>query len=262
MKRSTTLIFYLLLPAAAMIAQPHPDLPKAAYQFYPNLSQMYGFAVGKSDNKFLIFGGKIKSDVPELYPADFPNLEIILVDMDQKRATAFSSGNLEGILGEHMAASGLAYFQKGNTLYLMGGYGYSETHRQYMTFPYLTAIEMKETIAALLNGENPVAHFYQICDERIAIFDGILDYNGDEFFLINGRYAYKLQPFDNEPYYFEESREGEAHTFRIDGKLKQLQLKDFKTWYDAGELRNYYGPLLPAKVDEAVEKTIQKKINQ
>lgn len=238
------------------------DLPKEAYELYPTLQNMSGFAVGKWQHTILIFGGRIKSDVPEIYKKDFPNLELILIDLDKKRASAYNSGNLAGVLGAQMAATGLAYYQKAQMLYIAGGYGYSDDVRRFITFPYFTAIDLEKTIPALLAGKSPVAYMYQICDERIAIFDGTLDFNGDEFFLINGKYAYKLQPFEEKPVYFEENREGEGATFRLASDGKSLKIKDFKNWYDLQSLLDYYSTNTPPNVQKEAEKVIKKKTNQ
>ncbi len=252
----TTLFFFLTFGVNAQ------ELPQQAYKLYPTLSQMYGFAVGKYQDKILVLGGMIKNDVLEIYNKDFPNLEILLIDLGKNRATAFTSGNLEGLLSEQVAATGLAYFQRNHMLYLIGGYGYSETHHSYITFPYLTAIDLAATIPALLEGKNPVAHFYQICDERLALFDATLDFNGDEFFLINGKYAYKLDPFEENAYYHEEDRSGEAHTFKIINSGNSLNIKDFKSWYDVNDLRDYYGALLPESIQKEISRANQKKTHQ
>ncbi len=251
---------YFILPIAislffmtASFGQTVRELPPRAYELYPTLQDMYGYAVGKHNDYLLIFGGRIRSEVPEQYSEDFPNLEILMIDFKRQRASAYTSGNLEGVLGEQMSATGLAYYQEDTTLYLLGGYGFSESSGQFITFPYLTAINLKATIDALLKGENPVAHFYQLCDDRMAIFDATMDYNGDEFFLINGKSAYKLEPFSDQPEYVEETHEGEARTFKINKQGKSLEISQFQTWYDLEGFRDYYGPLLP----EAIEKEFQ-----
>ena len=253
MKRYLTLAAILSLAIAHSSAQTVRELPPEAYELYPTLQDMYGYAVGKSGQYLLIFGGSIRSDVPQQYTQDFPNLDILMIDFKHKRAAAYTSGNLEGILGEQMSATGMAYYQDGNVLYLLGGYGFSETNGQFMTFPYLTAIDMEATVKALLEGKNPVANFFQVCDERMAIFDAVMDYNGEEFFLINGKSAYKLEPFSDTPVYVEQPFQGQARTFKVNGKADNLKISQFQTWYDLEGFREHYGPLLP----EAIEKELQ-----
>ena len=245
----TNLIAFFSLSISAQTVY---ELPINAIDLYPTLEDMYGYAVGKVDQYYLVFGGSIRSDASEQYQYDFPNLEILMIDTNMKRASAFTNGNLEGSLGEQMSATGLSYYQEGSTLYLLGGYGFSESNNQFITFPYITAIDLDATIKALKSGENPVANFYQICDERIAIFDGVLDYNGDEFFLMNGKHAYKLRPFANDAEYIEESHKGEARTFKISKDGEQLKIDNFQNWYDMDGLREYYGPLLPERINTII----------
>lgn len=253
MQRSFALTTAFLFALAGAFAQTVRELPPKAYELYPTLQDMYGYAVGKQSDYLLIFGGSIRSDVPEQYTQDFPNLEILLIDFRRNRAAAYTSGNLEGPLSEQMSSTGMAYYQEGNTLYLLGGYGYSESNGEFITFPYLTAIDLEATVKALLEGKNPVANFYQLCDERMAIFDGTLDYNGEEFFLINGKSAYKLEPFSDNPVYVEQPYKGQARTFRVKGKQANLEISQFQTWYDLEGFRDHYGPLLPEAIERELE---------
>ncbi|GJM33421.1 MAG: hypothetical protein DHS20C18_24220 [Saprospiraceae bacterium] len=245
------LILLLNIPLSAQSMQ-QATLPPEAYQLYPTLNEMYGFAVGKFNHTLLIIGGRIKNDVPAQQGEDFPNTDILLIDFQKKRASAFTSGGLEGILGEQMAATGFGYYQIENTLYISGGYGYSYNNGKFFTFPYLTAVDLPGAIGALLNGESPAKHFYQICDDRIALFDTELDHNGDEFFLINGKQAFKLDPFEDRAEYVETDFYGETRTFRVLGDLENLEIADFKEWYSPEALQHFYGDLLPPKVKRAI----------
>lgn len=238
------------------------DIPPRAVALYPTLEDMYGYAIGAYEDYLMVFGGSIRSEQTEQYQQDFPNLDILLIDFKRRRASAYTNGQLDGALGEQMSATGLSYYQQGHTLFLIGGYGYSESQNQYITFPYITAIDLKATLEALLEGKNPVANFYQICDERLAIFDGTLDYNGEEFFLINGKTAYMLRPFSENPEYVEEALNGQARTFKLKGEGSSLKLESFQDWYDMEGFEEYYGPLLPDRIREELEKNGRGRIEQ
>ena len=260
MIRSIALAAILFLTMAPTFAQTVRELPPKAYELYPTLQDMYGYAVGQQGNYLLIFGGSIRSDVPQQYSQDFPNLDILMIDFKRSRAAAYTSGNLEGLLREQISATGMAYYQEGSTLYLLGGYGFSETSGQYITFPYLTAIDLEATINALLEGKSPVANFYQLCDERMAIFDATMDYNGEEFFLINGKSAYKLAPFSDTPVYNEQPFTGQARTFPIKGRKESLEIAQFQTWYDLEGFREHYGPLLPEAIERELDLLPDKQV--
>ncbi len=254
MKPIAILALLIVFSMADTFAQTLRELPKPAYELYPTLRDMYGYAVGQYQQYLIIFGGSIRSDAPGGYQGDFPNLDILLIDLALKRASAYTSSNLEGELAEQACSTGMAYCQKGQALYLLGGYGYSESQGQHMTFPYLAVIDLGIAVEALMAGKPVHAGIYQLCDERLAIFDGLMDENEDIFFLINGRYAYKLEPFSRQPQYFEESLEGQARTFKLPGKGNTLQISDFQAWYDLEGFQGHYGPLLP----EAIEREVQK----
>ena len=260
MKLSIALATILFFIMSSTFAQTVRELPPKAYELYPTLQDMYGYAVGQQGNYLLIFGGSIRSDVPQQYSQDFPNLDILMIDFKRSRAAAYTSGNLEGLLREQISATGMAYYQEGSTLYLLGGYGFSETSGQYITFPYLTAIDLEATINALLEGKSPVANFYQLCDERMAIFDATMDYNGEEFFLINGKSAYKLEPFSDTPVYVEQPFQGQARTFKVNGKADNLKISQFQTWYDLEGFREHYGPLLPEAIERELDLLPDKQV--
>lgn len=235
-------------------AQSDKQIPAKAFDLYPTLTEMYGYAYGWHNNQLLIVGGKIKTDVPELSLEDFPNTELILLDFDQNRASAFSSGSLEGIIFEQMSSTGLAFYQKEHYLYLIGGYGYTEQEDRFITFPYITAINLEGGVEAMLKGENPAPFFYQICEDRLAIFNGTMDYNDEEFFLINGKKAHLTNPFSEEATYYEEDLIGQVRTFQIEGELHQLKISNFQTWYDIETFDAYYGPLVPEKIRQEMDK--------
>ena len=136
--KNLILVSIISLGLVPAFSQGVPELPQEAYQLYPTLEEMYGYAVGQIDQHILILGGKIRTDAPEIYSEDFPNTEIILINLGANKASAFASGALDDYIGEQMAATGFGYYQEGNLLFLVGGYGYSETHQQFTTFPFLT----------------------------------------------------------------------------------------------------------------------------
>lgn len=230
-----------------------PELPEEAFELYPTLRDMHGYAVGIHADKVLIFGGLIRSELPEVYPEGFPNQELLLIDLGRQRATAFSSGGISDLLGEQLAAYGLAYHQLDQTLYIVGGYGLRRGENAFGTFPYLISVDVPAAIADLLKGQNPEAHFRRHCDDRMALFNAILDHNGQEFFLLGGRRAIKRDPFSSEPAYREESPEEQVRTFRLRLQNDQLQVEGYRGWYDLGEFEAVYGNQIPPKIRRAMD---------
>lgn len=266
MLKHTLILCFFLLYACPGIAQQEETIrtaPPEAIQLYPTLENMHGYALGRYDDYLLVLGGSIRSKVGDNEYQDFPNLDILLIDFREKRASAYTNTNFEGSLSEQISATGLSFYQNDGTLYLIGGYGYSETHNQFITFPFVTVIDVKQMVLALLNGSDPIAGIYQLCDDRMAIFDSEMDYNGDEFFLLNGKFAYKLRPFARDAKYVEEQYDKEVRTFKITGEGTTLTLEGFKTWYDMEALQERYGTLLPEKVERRLRQMQgSKNLNQ
>jgi hypothetical protein len=253
-------IFSLLLLPVFVIGQTQErDFPQKAYEIYPTLADMYGYAFGMFNGRILVVGGKIKADSSEEFNNSYPNTDIIMVDLPKERAVALSSGSLEGTLAEQMSAYGYSFHQRGNELYVIGGYGYSESQNSFITFPYITAIDLTEATDAIGNAASPVDYFHQYCEEDLAIFDGVLDYNGETYFIINGKRAYKRDPFEDQPRYSEESLQEQVRTFQISGQGDQLKVNEIQIWYDMQALEDYYGPLLPEKIVQELQQIIQER---
>jgi len=246
--------FFLIvgLSPAPLWAQFHPDLNDQAFELYPGLKNMYGFAVAEWDEKALIFGGRRYNDNVELYSEDFPNTEIILIDYLKQEALAYSSYILGGTLGEQISAYGMAYHQQDSILYFMGGYMFNDSNQNFETYPYLGRMNVPQTIAALEQGRIPNRYITQVCDERLALFDAIIDFNGDEYFLLNGKNATKRNALQETPMYYEENFSDEVRTFRIIDHPQYPQIDDFRVWYDLQEFYDYYQELAPEKIKSSI----------
>ncbi len=247
----THLFFFISLPVF-LFGQMHPDLKDQAFSLYPGLEDMYGYTAAEYDQKAIIFGGRIVNKQPEVYSEDYPNTEIIIIDYVKQQAAAYSCYLFEGSLGEQISAHGLAYYQKDSILYFMGGYAFNDSSRNFETYPYLSRMNIPQTVHALENGKQPEAYVVQVCDQRIALFEAIIDFNGDEFFLLNGKNAEKRNTLEENPMYIEESYADEVRTFRILDHPKYLQIEDFHVWYDLQEFFDHYQDLVPEKIKMSI----------
>jgi hypothetical protein len=247
-----TLLFFFISSPALLFGQFHPDLNDQAFELYPGLEDMYGYAVAEYDQKAIIFGGRITNENPEWQSEDYPNMEIILIDYTKQQASAYSAYLYEGSLGEQMSAYGLAYYQQDSILFFMGGYAFNDSNKIFATYPYLSRMNVPQTIEALENGRSPASYIAQVCDQRIALFDAIIDFNGDEFFLLDGKNAEKRNALQENPMYIEENYMDEIRTFRIVDHPKYPQIENFNTWYDLQEFFDYYQDLIPEKIKMSI----------
>ena len=57
-----------------------------------------------------------------------------------------------GIIADALSSNNTQSFQNGNTLYIIGGYGYDRTTNLMQTLPTLPAINVPGMIAAMMSG--------------------------------------------------------------------------------------------------------------
>ncbi len=250
MKTNTYTFLALLFSVfpMALFGQSPPDINERAFELYPGLEDLYGYTVAEWEQKAIIFGGKISNDKLEIYSEDYPNTEIIIIDYVHQSAKAYSSYLLESTLGEQMAAYASAYYQQDSILYFMGGYSFNDSNQNFETYPYLSRMNVPLTIEALEQGKVPSQYVTQVCEQRVALFEAIIDYNGDEFFLLNGKNATKRNALQEAPMYFEENFEDEVRTFRIMDHPKYPRIEDFRTWYDLQTFFDHYQEMTPEKI--------------
>ena len=89
--------------------------------------------------------------------------------------------------------------QDGNTLYMIGGYGWDSIMSDFTTFNTLTAIDVNNTIDAIINNQ-PIAPFIrQYNNTNLAISGGELEKLNNEYYLFfghffGGRYSNSSSP--------------------------------------------------------------------
>jgi hypothetical protein len=112
------------------------------------------------------------------------------------------------------------------------------------------------TLKEMEKGGKPNAYITQVCDQRIALFDAIIDSNGDELFLLNGKNAEKRNVLQESPMYYEEDFTDEVRTFRILDHSKYLKIEDFNVWYDLQSFFDHYQELTPEKIKMSIKDKI------
>jgi hypothetical protein len=91
-------------------------------------------------------------------------------------------------LAEHLAVSNGQAGQHENHVYFVGGYGYSPSFDEHITYPYLTVIDVEATIAAIVSGDDPVVHMRQSVDPRLAVTGGHLHRLDTTWYLVGGQF--------------------------------------------------------------------------
>jgi hypothetical protein len=88
---------------------------------------------------------------------------------------------------EALKATNIDFIQNNNQLYLIGGYGYSNTLGDHTTFNTLTAIAVSETIAAIVSNNNYSNYIRQTSNSIFQNTGGQLEKINDSYYLIGGQ---------------------------------------------------------------------------
>lgn len=156
-----------------------------------NMPALQSYAYATWQGKWLMVGGR-KDGLHRRQPwATFDeegqNRFIYVVDPQNKKVWKQSLDNLPASIAEQLQSTNMEFCQTGNKLIVTGGYGYSKTADDHITFPYLTVIKVDELITAMLNNKVINNSIVQIRDERMAITGGRLAKLADTFLLAGGQ---------------------------------------------------------------------------
>lgn len=157
-----------------------------------NAPGVQSFAWGKtSDEKWVVFGGRIDGLHQRQPFASFletdNNKTIFVIDPVGEQVWSTSIDVLPASLFEQLQSTNQQFYQDSTTLYTTGGYGYSTTAGDHVTYPYLTAIDLDGVADAVINQTSIVPYFRQITDTNLQVTGGHLGYLNGYYYLVGGQ---------------------------------------------------------------------------
>ena len=155
-----------------------------------NMPGLHSGAIGTINNRWIFIGGRTNGlhgfQSPFAFPTDNRNTTVYVVD---KNSGEIWSSSLEGFptnLFEPLTSSNIPYYQDGNILYMLGGYGWSDAINNFKTFSTLTKIDLVCLHDAVLSQSALVDCFEQIENPEFAVCGGSLKKLNNRFYLVFG----------------------------------------------------------------------------
>ena len=196
--------------------------------------EVNSYAHAVYENQWLILGGRIDGlhdHRPEFsYPADKSNQNIWVIDPEKKQVWSKPLETLPASLEEQLQSTNMSFYQDGNLLTLIGGYGWSETADDYVTFPYLTQVDIAGLVNAVKKDQDIQPHFNQIENQQMAVSGGYLAKMGEVYYLVfgnrfDGRYTTRpnvghTQVYTNEIRKFRFGKESGETLIISEGKIR------------------------------------------
>jgi len=156
-----------------------------------NLGGLQAYAFGQHNGKWLILGGRLDGLHRRQPFASFDlaghNNQLIVIDPISQQKWSAPLSTLPIAIQEQLSATNMEFIQEGDFLYLIGGYGYSATANDHLTFDKMTAVNVPAVISAVVNGTSFSAFFRQITDAQFQVTGGHLSKIYDTYYLIGGQ---------------------------------------------------------------------------
>jgi hypothetical protein len=157
----------------------------------PHVGGVQAFAFGQYQGKWLIIGGRLDGLHRRQPWATFDvaghNTSLIVIDPVAKQKWTAPLASLPVPLQEQLSSTNMEFAQDGDQFYLIGGYGYSATAGDHVTYDKLTAVDVPGVIAAIMDGAPIAGFFRQITDAQFAVTGGHLNKVYDTYYLTGGQ---------------------------------------------------------------------------
>ncbi len=155
------------------------------------LEELQSYAFGQHDGKWLIVGGRTdglhrRQPFAAFEIAGHNNQLIVIDPIAQQKWTAPLS-SLPAAIQEQLSSTNMQYYQEGDYLYCVGGYGYSPTIDDHTTYSFLTAIKISDVIGAIINNTDFTSYFRQLTDPAFQVTGGRLHKIYDTYYLLGGQ---------------------------------------------------------------------------
>jgi len=188
--KSTLWAFFLFLGFGAS-AQNAPFSLQLEPLSISNLGGVQSYAVGQHNGVWLIVGGRLDGLHRRQPWAAFDqaghNTQIWAVDPQAGQRWVAPLSSLPVPIQEHLSATNPQFYQQNDTLFVLGGYGYSATAGDHITHDKLTAMAVPQVINALKNNSSFTSYFQQITDPQFQVTGGRLKKMGNRFYLLGGQ---------------------------------------------------------------------------
>ncbi len=171
----------------------------------PGLPGLHSFAFAQADGKWLIVGGRrdgLHARQPfNAFPAAQNNNQLYVLDIGSNQLWSASLSGLPAAVQEQLQSTNMNFHQLGDTLYITGGYAYSPSATDHITFPRLTTLIVSQTINAIQQAQPIVPFVQSLTDNQFALTGGQLSALGNTFYQVGGhRFDGRYNPMGNPTY--------------------------------------------------------------
>ena len=219
----------------------------------PDLPGLHSFAQAQHEGKWLILGGRLDGlharQPFNAFPAGSNNTLMIVVDIEEGTVHTASLDALTPEVAEQLQSTNMNFHQVGDVLYVAGGYAYSASAEDHMTYPRLTALSVSGFVDAILQGGSFEGLYDSVEDDFFAVTGGHLNRLGEALALVGGhRFDGRYNPMGHATYTQEYTNA--IRRFSASFAEGTLSVDGMDTWSDEVHLHRRDYNLLPFKTSD------------
>ena len=256
MKRLTNLLICFLLVFQGVAQTNFPFGLKILPKTISGLTGVHSYAYGQINGKWIVIGGRldgIHARQPfNAFPESQNNTFVFCIDPINEQFWQVSLASLPAGTFEQLQSTNMNFHQLGDTLYIVGGYGYSTTAQDHITYPQLTTIQLDSLEAHILTGANINNDFKSLSDQRFAVTGGHLEWMDTAFILVGGhRFDGRYNPMNNPTY--TQAYTNEIRKFNVDNSGTSPVITNYSAVNDPLHLHRRDYNLLPQHFPDGAE---------
>ncbi len=166
-------------------------------------------AFASYNGKWIFIGGRIDGmhlmQIGQAFPTYGRNDSIFLVDPITNTYASVTAKTLPGFTYEALCSSNMEYYQDGQYLYMIGGYGSEDSSTNWITFPSLISVDLN-CLVNVISSSSPISScFRQLIDSNLAVTGGGLEKLDSTYYLVfghrfDGRYSNPPTTFFTQKY--------------------------------------------------------------
>jgi hypothetical protein len=201
----------------------------------PGLPGLHSYAFGTDNGKWIIIGGRTNGlhgfQPPNAFPYSGQNTRVYVVDPIAETVHSSDLSVLNAGIFEQVISGNMQFIQRDTVLYFFGGYGYSVTAGDHMTYPGVVAINLPQLVTAVQSNQPIVTAFRQLTDQRFAVTGGHICAFGDTMALVFGhRFDGRYNP-NNGPSFVQQYTE-EIRRFTLNDNGSTLTVGSYQAQLD------------------------------
>ena len=213
-----------------------------------NLPALHSYVFAQQQNEYLVIGGRKDGIHPRQPFAAFneadKNTKAFVINPKTKQVWESNLSGLSTTLVEQLNSTNMNFHQEKDTLYIIGGYGYSPSAADHKTYDYITTVSVGGLINAIKSNASTAAFFKQIQYGKFAVTGGHLAHMDGKFYLVGGhRFDGRYNPMGHATYTQEYTHE--VRIFKVNNSGTTPVVFDYQAIHNEDHLRRRDYNLVP-----------------